>query len=111
MEFETRGCFFGGGEGAVAGLGGVLTEHVSAYPAPDTEAAVGLVFAELAGFFEEEKHGQGGVEEEDGAHQVGKGVWPVLHPLHTVFASDGGSRSKEGGIASHWIGKKTACDC
>jgi hypothetical protein len=43
-----------GWDGGIA-VGNLLPEYVLAYPAADTKAGVGLVLAEFASFFEEEK--------------------------------------------------------
>jgi hypothetical protein len=60
LEFETRGCFFVVCDCAISGGGGhPSTEKVVLDPTAEAQTAIGVVFAELARFFEEEKNSKG----------------------------------------------------
>jgi hypothetical protein len=78
-------------------------EYVHDDPAADCEGVVGLIFAELAGFFKEEEDGETGAQEEDGGNKVGESVWVFGHPVYSIFTSEGRARAKNGGVASYGI--------
>jgi hypothetical protein len=65
-----------------------LTEDVTPYPAANAEARVRFVLRKLMCLFQEEENATCGKEEEDGAHEVGKGIRPLHHPLNAVLAPE-----------------------
>lgn len=78
-------------------------EYVHDEPATDCEWVIGLMFAEFAGFFKEEEDGETGAQEENGGNKIGESVGVFYHPVHSIFASEGRARAKNGGVASYGV--------
>jgi hypothetical protein len=79
------------------------TKYVHKDPAADCEGVVGLVFAKLASFFEEEEDSETGSQEKDGGHEIGESVGVFGHPVHSTFATEGRVRAENRGVAFYRV--------
>ena len=81
----------------------IATEYVHEKPAANCEWVVRLMLAELAGFFKEEEDGETGAQQENGRNEIGESVRVFAHPVHSIFASEGRARAKNGGVTSYRV--------